>query len=211
MVNVCWQCGLYRVDKIIDPSGPVAICPECGYRHPFLQLPLLVISGASGAGKSTVCQALLGQIPEVVLLDADILWRPEFNTPTDQYLTFCETWLRLCKNIGQAGRPVVLFGAGIGVPGRLERCVERRYLGLLHFLALICDPDVLAQRLYQRPAWRASGEPTFVEAQIQFNNWFRNQAQSGDMQVDVFDTTRAPLKQTLVFVAAWIRNRVASL
>src|SRR5262249_10108352 len=63
-------------DKIIDPQGPVAMCPECGHRHPFLQLPLLLVSGASGAGKSTICHALLGALPEVVLLDSDILCKP---------------------------------------------------------------------------------------------------------------------------------------
>ncbi len=47
MFNVCYQCGQYRADKIIDPSGPAAICPECGHRHPFRKLPLLVVGGAS--------------------------------------------------------------------------------------------------------------------------------------------------------------------
>ncbi|HJS18435.1 MAG TPA: hypothetical protein VJ785_06790 [Anaerolineales bacterium] len=60
MFNACHQCGLYRADKLIDPSGPYAICPECGYKHAFRQLPLLIVSGTSGAGKSTVCQALSG-------------------------------------------------------------------------------------------------------------------------------------------------------
>ena len=69
MMNVCYQCGLYRADKIIDPAGPFAICPECGYQHPFLQLPLLIVSGASGAGKSTICNHLTGHYQQAVLLD----------------------------------------------------------------------------------------------------------------------------------------------
>jgi DNA-directed RNA polymerase subunit RPC12/RpoP len=88
MWNICWRCGAYRVDKIVDPQGPVAMCPECGHRHPFRQLPLLLVSGASGVGKSTVCQALLGALADVVLLDTDILWRPDFNTPADNYRAF---------------------------------------------------------------------------------------------------------------------------
>jgi hypothetical protein len=73
MMNVCFQCGMYRADKEIDPAGPFAVCPECGYKHPFRQLPLLVVSGASGAGKTTVCQHLLGHVTQAVLLDSDIL------------------------------------------------------------------------------------------------------------------------------------------
>jgi hypothetical protein len=127
MLNVCFQCGIYRADKIIDPAGPYAICPECGFKHPFLQLPLLIVSGASGVGKSTVCRQLLSRVSQVVLLDSDIIWRSEFNTPETKYRDFFETWLRLSKNIAQSGRPVGLFGAGAGVPGNIENCIERRY------------------------------------------------------------------------------------
>jgi hypothetical protein len=208
MLNVCWACGLYRADKIIDPLGPFAICPECGHHHPFRQLPLLVISGASGAGKTVVCQALLGRLPEVVPLDADILWRPEFDTPQDHYRAFFETWLRMCKNVSQAGRPVVLFGAGMGVPANLEPCVERRYLGRISYLALTCDPAVLAQRLRQRPAWR-SCSTAFIEAQLQFNCWFQLEGQQASPPVDLLDTTYASIAETTAAVAAWIRARAA--
>jgi hypothetical protein len=39
MFNVCPKYGEYSVEKPIDASGPFAICPFCGYAHPFLQLP----------------------------------------------------------------------------------------------------------------------------------------------------------------------------
>ena len=130
MFNVCHKCGLYRADKVIDPEGPYAICPECGYRHSFRQLPLLMVSGASGAGKSSVCNALLGKVEDAVLLDSDILWRAEFDKPEESYRDFFETWLRLAKNISQAGRPVVLFGAGTaassGPAGSAPAAASRR-------------------------------------------------------------------------------------
>jgi hypothetical protein len=71
---------------------------------------------ASGSGKSTVCNHLIGKLQQLVLLDSDILWRESFNTPENKYADFFETWLRMCKNIAQSGRPVVLFGAGLGYP-----------------------------------------------------------------------------------------------
>src|SRR5207244_11295180 len=109
MMNVCYQCGIYRADKTIDPSGPYAICPECGYKNRFLQLPLLIVGGAAGTGKTTICQHLWVQSNDTVLLDADILWRPEFNTPENHYRDFFETWLRVCKKNCQSGRPVGSF------------------------------------------------------------------------------------------------------
>lgn len=206
MFNVCHNCGLYRADKIIDPSGPYAICPECGHKHPFRQLPLLIISGASGAGKSSVCQAMLGKLDHVVLLDSDILWRPEFNRPEDNYRDFFETWLRMAKNISQSGRPVVLFGAGMGVPDNIEPCVERRYFSDIHYLALVCEDETLAQRLKARPSWRGSGEQAYIDTHVQFNRWFKG-AQNSNTLISLIDTTHVPLETTIEQVKTWIRER----
>jgi 2-phosphoglycerate kinase len=202
MFNVCHQCGLYRADKIIDPSGPYAVCPECGFKHPFRQLPLFIVSGASGAGKSSACNALLGKLEEVILLDSDILWRGEFNRP-DHYRDFFETWLRMAKNISQSGRPVVLFGAGVGVPENIEPCVERRYFSAVHYLALVCDDEVLAQRLNARPAWRGTGNLSFIEENIRFNRWFKESGIHGH-SITLIETTDVPLEKTVEQVKGWI-------
>ena len=116
MINVYFNCGQLRADKTIDLEGPYAICPECGHKHPFLRLPLMVVSGASGAGKTTICHQLLVKVNDAVLLDSDILWRAEFNQPENNYRDFFETWLRVAKGISQSGRPTVLFGTGLGIP-----------------------------------------------------------------------------------------------
>lgn len=205
MFSVCHNCGLYRRDKIIDPAGPYAICPECGYKHPFRMLPLLMVSGASGAGKSSVCQALLGTMESVVQLDGDILWRAEFDTPEDNYRDYFETWLRLAKNISQSGRPVVSFGAGMGVPGNIEPCIERRYFSTVHYLALVCDDEALVQRLKARPAWRRSGEEAFIARQIQFNRWFKEKR---NPFASLIDTTNLTLETTAQRIRSWILEKL---
>ena len=203
MMNVCFQCGIYRADKIIDPAGPYAVCPECGYRHLFKQLPLLIVSGASGAGKSTVCHKLVGNVSKAVLLDSDILWRAEFNRP-DHHRDYFETWLRLCKNISQSGRPVVLFGAGAGVPDNIENCVERRYFSAVHYLALVCSDVALTERLRQRPEWRGSGEPAYIDDHVRFNRWF--QAYDHQPPIRLIDTTDAPIEETILQVTSWMNE-----
>ncbi len=206
MMNVCFQCGIYRADQEIDPAGPYAICPECGYKHPFLQLPLLLISGASGSGKTTLCQALLGRAIPAVLLDSDILWRPEFDTPETHYRDFFETWLRVCKNISQSDRPVVLFGAGFGVPGNIEGCVERRYFSATHYLALVCSSEQLSERLRSRPTWRGTHETHFLQEQIRFNQWFKDY--DGQPGIQLIDTETKSVEEVTQQVQAWIEAKI---
>ncbi len=206
MYSVCPGCGAFRPDREID-DGPVAICPECGHRQPFVRGPLWVVGGASGSGKSTVCQALLGRATGPLLLDSDLLWRPEFNTPETGFADFFETWLRLAVAINQSGGPIVLFGAGFDVPANLETRVYRRYLGRIHYLALVCADDVLAGRLRARPAWRGTSGDAFVAGQVDFNNWLRTEGPGSTPDFTLVDTDTVPLDQTAARVAGWIAAR----
>jgi hypothetical protein len=187
MLNICVKCGIYRPDKVIDPAGPYAICPECGHKHRFLRLPLFLVSGASGTGKSTACHELLGKLADVVLLDSDILWRPEFAVPGAAGPNFIETWLRVAKSVGQSGRPVALFGAGVGVPDNIEPCVER---------------------LRSRPEWRQTHGNEYVEAQVRFNRWFKERPRDLTPTIDLQDTTSSSVADTARGIAAWIRTRL---
>lgn len=208
MLFVCAHCGRYRDDQIIDPSGPYAICPECGCQQPFKYLPLMVVGGASGSGKSVVCRSLLAQNPDAVLLDSDILWRPEFNTPENHYREFFETWLRVCMNIHQSGRPVILFGAGFGVPENLESCVARRYFPRIYYHALVCAPAELEKRLRERPVWRGSAEPEFLEAQINFNHWLSEY--NGVPNIRITDTTSMSIYQSTFSVFNWMSGVISN-
>jgi hypothetical protein len=95
----------------IETEGVYAICPKCRFRHEFVRLPLFILTVASGVGKSTVCLALAAKMKDAVVKESDILWRAEFNQPETNYRDYRETWLRVCKNISQAGKPVLLCGA----------------------------------------------------------------------------------------------------
>jgi DNA-directed RNA polymerase subunit RPC12/RpoP/broad-specificity NMP kinase len=208
MFNVCFNCGEYHADKEIDLGGPYAICPECGHRHRFTRLPLFLIGGTSGAGKTTALGRLVGTMPEVVMLEGDILWHPALNKPDDNYRDYHELWLRLSKNLSQSNRPVVIFSAGMGVPENLENCVERRYFSELHYLALVCDEDALEERLLARPDWRHSGEIDFITEQIRFNNWFIENGENFSPKIDLIDTTDSSIVETTEQIARWIRSRL---
>lgn len=194
MFNLCPKCFVYRADKLIE--GNLAICPACGDRQAFRRLPLALITGASGVGKSTICQRLLSKDTGWVLLDADVLWRPKLQDE------FCELWLRMAKNINQSGRPVALFGAGTGVPENMETQVERRYFATTHYLALTATDDELEHRLKERA--HGEVEYAYLQEHKQFNRWFQNEGTEQTPPVAVLDTTGSTPNEIVDEVEAWL-------
>lgn len=204
MFNVCPNCGEDRADKIIDPEGLYAVCPDCNYRHKFVRLPLFVLTGASGVGKTTTCLDLAAGTNDLVAMESDILWRDEFNQPETNYRNYREMWLRVCKNISQAGKPVILCGAA--VPAQFEQCVERRYFSAIYYLALVCDDEVLAAQLRDRPAWRTTRADEQIKEQVAFNCWLKENAQGTRPPMTLLDNTEITVGQCVEKVMRWVSD-----
>src|SRR5436309_6077436 len=207
MFNVCRNCGDYRADKTIVPEGAYAICRKCNFRYKFIRLPLFIVTGAGGVGKSTVCLRLTAKMKEVVVLDSDILWRAEFDQPETNFREYREIWLRVCKNISQAGTPVVL--CGVGEPTQFEQCIERRYFSELHYLALICDAQTLVSRLRDRPPSRGSSDDECIKEQVVFNRWLLNNAQNTEPRMTLLDTSELTVGETVKKVERWVRSFIS--
>jgi predicted kinase len=208
MFNVCTNCGLSHPALGLKQSG-FLVCPSCGHARAHRLLPLLLVGGPAGAGKSTAGALLLGALTEAVVIESDILWRPEFNTPRDGYQNYFSLWLGLSAHIAQSGRPVVLFGAGFAVPHSVEPLPERALFSSVHYLGLTCDDEVLAARLRQRPAWRNT-TPQLVEEHVEFNHWLKANAARTSPPVTLLDTTGDAPEKTAGRVAEWIRARVTA-
>ena len=206
MYNVCPRCGQYSAERAVDPAGPYAICPHCGHVQPFQRRPLFAVTGASGAGKTTVCLPLVGTLPGCAVFETDILWCPELDSPDDNWLRFRTLWLRLAKNVAQSGLASVLCGTF--VPEGIEPLSERRFLGTIHYLALVCDDGELAGRLRARPAWRQSGDDASVERMVAFNGWLRDNAARTEPAMTLLDTTGRGAEDTVAAVRAWITHRL---
>lgn len=202
MFNVCPGCGRYSEEKEVRGRPERAVCPSCGHERKFLALPMFVVTGASGTGKTTTALELLGRSTEFVVLDQDILWNEAFNEPSNEYRLFRNTWLRVAKNIHQAGRSVVLFGTAI--PEQYEKCPERRYFSAIHYLALTCSPSELERRLKERPEWRKSGTDENLQRMLEFNKWLQDNANGTNPPMKTLDTTAVSVQQTVESIHAWI-------
>jgi len=195
--NVCPNCGEYSVDKLVLPEGPYAVCPVCEYRHKFVRLPLFIVTGASGAGKTTTCLTAAASTKDFVVMESDILYSDEVKD-LERYR---ELWLRVCKNISQAGKPVILCGSCI--PSQFESRVERRYFSELHYLALVCDDEAVALRLRARPAWRRTSDDEYIARHVEFNRWLKENARSTEPPMTLLDTTEIGVDESVERLLGW--------
>jgi len=162
-------------------------------------LPLFCITGASGAGKSAVAAALAGRMKDFVVLERD-LW---FGIGMDG-AALHEFSLRMAKNINQNGRPVVMCGAVI--PENYEDLPERQYFEAIHYLALVCDDDVLIERLKSKPDWATFGDQKFIDYHLDFNRWLKSNAATTKPPMTLLDPTRLTVEDELPPVEKWLRS-----
>jgi broad-specificity NMP kinase len=207
MINVCAHCGSYRPDKEIQQNPSRAICPDCGHSHRFAPQPLFIICGPSGGGKTAVCRQLLGQTLSFIPLEADILSNPAIVHSDDAFRDFNEMWLRVCKNIGQAGKPVALFHSG-GLPQHIEPCVERRCFNTVYYLALVAEDAAITARLKARPAWRGC-TPENIADQVAYNQWLRQEGPQRTPVITILDTTQANIEETSLEIITWIHEKLS--
>lgn len=139
-------------------------------------------------------------------MESDILWGVVPATAENNYNDYRNIWLRIAKNIGQAGRPVVLCGTAI--PEQFEACPERRYFSTLYYLAIVCDDALLEERLKLRPQWRKAGSSEFIERMLQFNRWLKEHATTTNPPMTLYDNSQRSIQETTGDVAQWIRERL---
>ena len=203
---ICGSCGEYDPEPVRVPVG--LHCRHCGRDRPYRRAPLYCVTGPSGTGKSTVGRVLLEALSDrFVVLEQDVLWVGALRDPSGDQRAFRATWLRTAAMIQQSGRPVVLCGTV--VPPEFEPLPERALFSSIHYLALRCDPEVLAPRLRARPEWRQWDEPRIAEM-LDYAAWLDECAAELDPPVTLLDTTSAAPAETAEAVRSWVERTAAA-
>jgi len=159
--------------------------------------PLFVVTGASGAGKSTIRAGLVSLLPDFAVLDLDPYIERFKDAPTPVHP-------EILRDAAAAGKPVVLCGACI--PENLEPLHERRRFGQIHYLALVCEDHEIDERLKARPGWETWGSQTYLTYHWNFNHWIKTHAAVTSPPMRLLSTTGRSPDETLGEIHAWIRS-----
>ena len=144
----CLTCG---PGTVLERHGGAELhCLRCGIPQPVPDFPLFVVTGASGAGKTTITAPLRQKLPGCDVFDTDII----LQVAALGWDTWRNTWLRLAHAIALNGRVTVLCGSLL--PSQLESLPARKLVGPIRFCTLDCPDTVLAGRLRRRPSWRGT-------------------------------------------------------
>jgi hypothetical protein len=184
------RCGP-KAGLVAVPEERVLRCPRCGETQPLPLLPLFVVTGASGTGKSTITNALRARLPSCEVLETDLI----LHVAELGWHAWRNPWMMVAYGLSLNGRSAVLCGSLL--PEHLEELPARPLVGPVHFCNLDCPDDVLANRLRDRPQWRAWNE----------DRVFEHQRFAADLRARIqpsYDTSLLSVNETADAVASWV-------
>lgn len=166
---------------------------------PTKKLPLFIISGSSGIGKSTTCEILFQNESEYIVMESDLLWNDIYNTPEDNYRKYRELWLQVCANISQIVKPVVLCGCA--TPDQFNVCSEKDLFTEIHYLAIVCDNDILENRMREE---RKISNENWIKSSADYNSWIKNNGR--EQNIYLLDNIQLSPEKAAKEVDTWIRK-----
>jgi hypothetical protein len=193
----CLDCGPDAALERHGGAGNAMLrCPRCGAGQRIPALPLFLVTGASGSGKTTIIGQLRSRLPECDVFEVDAT----LQVAALGWEVWRNTWLRVVHEVARNGRVSVLCGSL--QPDQLEDLPARRLIGPVHCCALDCPDAVRASRLRVRPAWRGTSTEEAIARHQGYAAWLR-------ANIDpCFDTSLLTPGEVAAQVATWVRRQL---
>lgn len=197
MALTCVRCG-GTGDGVAADLGWT--CAHCGHARYAAPGPLLVVTGAAAAGKSTACAAIAREVPGVLALDADVLARGAAATAREpqDYPAFWAHLAAIGREVQENGLTVAW--CGICLPEQLPEATSAGF-ARVELLVLTCDDAVLRARLAARPG--GADVASRADRHVALNTRLRTTRDRDGLHVHHVDTTHLDPAGTAAAATAW--------
>lgn len=195
----CPSCDAFALAG--DPNSNNLRCTSCNSEINANLLPLFLITGASGTGKSTLVRHLRPLIPDCFVVGGDLL----VDIQHRDRQAFVGRWLRVAYASAQCGRPLVL--ACVLEKEEIETHVDRSLVGPVYVIALAVDEQERVARLEARPRWAKHSEEKRAERIAEHADLTEKLVQDADL---VIDSVEKSVDDVAKEVAAWIQQRIVA-
>jgi len=197
-MHYCQRCeephALVRLERSLR-------CPSCGLETEARpSLPIFFVTGASGAGKTTLMPWLVDELTgECIVLDGD--WfidpmAPKDGSPID-WDAVRDVMLHVAAGVTLNGLPTLILGSVM--PNQLADLKGSRWIGEPHFLLLDCSDEHRIERIESRPRWRSHD----VGEQLAFAHWLRE-----NMEPVISTSANSPAAAASA-IADWVRGHLS--
>lgn len=199
MIEICANCGNHQWDKEI--IGNKLRCPKCGEEWKFKSMPLFILTGCSGVGKTTTAIEIIRRMVDFVVLDVDI-FSGFMNAETEEdYNNRVELLTNISKDIMQSGKPVLWTMAGC--LDYLPKTYNSRYFSQIKCLALVCEETALKERMQQG---RGINDENWIKGSCDYNRYFMEHDHIGDTAFEVLDITNKEAFEVADCVVEWVKK-----
>ena len=196
----CDRCGAYAIRRVaLDGEQGTFACGACGRCDTRRVLPLHIVTGASGAGKTTIITIVQRTLVECGVFDKDALWATDWDMVYNNFF-------RIASSLAQGGRRAVVIGTIL--PEFLTGLSDRDLVGTIHYANLHCDDASRERRLLTRRTWDVPAR-AFIEKHQAFAAWLLAEASTAfDPPMPTFDTTQSTPDEVAAQVVRWVRSTI---
>lgn len=195
MFPTCPDCDPPTLMVITDVP-PAMRCPGCGRTDAFTRRPLLLITGAPGAGKSDLAKELAPRFDNLPVFDTDlfgVFCHPDWSA-------WANGWLLVAHGLAQGGQPSVMCGFGLH-RWKIQELETRPLIGPIWSLNLDVADDELRLRLRRRPPSRKY-DSARIERKLAESARFREDA---DRNIETAGLTVAEIAD---LAERWVRDQL---
>jgi broad-specificity NMP kinase len=158
------------------------------------KVPLFIVTGSSGSGKTFVIKELRKILPDFDIFDIDNL--REFGILDEQQIR--NVWLRVARNTAESGRMTIICGTAM--TWDIEKCIDFPYFKHVYYLNLHCDDETRERRLRER-----NWPEEMIQDYKKFAKWLlENADKEYTPPMPIVDTTIADVADVAAQIKKWV-------